>query len=141
MRSNHEKFPFVRYRPEGSPERCFAVERAARRSLDPGIPRPGGSCHRSSPNGRGNANRQPYFSGWAFNPTAQRSQLRVVAKDEEDRVLYEQHGSDTSFGRKLDVHELPDGRYSILLKVGRTQHRFELVLHSTRQHLAKISSY
>ena len=81
------------------------------------------------------------FRVWAFNPTAQRSQLRVVAKDEEDRVLYEQHGSDTSFGRKLDVHELPDGRYSILLKVGRTQHRFELVLHSTRQHLAKISSY
>ena len=81
------------------------------------------------------------FRVWAFNPTVQRSQLRVVPKDEEDRVLFEQHGSDTSFGRKLDVHELPDGRYSILLKVDRTQHRFELVLHSTRQHLAKISSY
>ena len=54
----------------------------------------------------------------------------MVAKDEEDRVLYEQHGSEISFGRKLDVRELPDGRYSSILKVGRTLHRFDLVMLS-----------
>lgn len=73
---------------------------------------------------------------WACNPGCQRGQVQLV--DAEHRVLFEQFSSAVSFGQNLNLRELPDGRYTFVVTIGREVHRFGLALSSTQQRVAVL---
>ena len=74
---------------------------------------------------------------WGCNPARRAGRVRVV--DENGQVLYEQRSSALSFGGLLNLSNLPDGRYALVVEIGREQHRFAVQLRSTRQRLAEVS--
>ncbi len=79
------------------------------------------------------------FRVWGCNFTSQPGRVRLIATDEADRVLYQQHSSATNLGGQFDLRQLPDGHYAFLIKIGAEEHRFDLHLHSNSERLVEIS--
>ena len=75
---------------------------------------------------------------WANNLAARRGRVRVI--DRSNRVWYDQTSSARSFGQLLNLSELPDGNYAIVMEIGREERRFDLQLHSTSQRAATVSA-
>lgn len=73
---------------------------------------------------------------WASNPASKHAKVQLIGAD--NRVWYEQFSTAHSFGQRLDLSELPDGRYAIVVNIGRDAHRFDLRLHSTEQRVAEV---
>ena len=78
------------------------------------------------------------YQVWVSNPAGRHGRLQVI--DTSNKVWYEQTGSARSFGRLLNLSELPDGNYAIVMEIGREKHRFDLQLHSTSQRIAAVSA-
>ncbi|HEX8326352.1 MAG TPA: hypothetical protein VF629_02340 [Hymenobacter sp.] len=75
---------------------------------------------------------------WACNPTAKPSFIRLV--DKKGLIYYEQFSSAVNFGRQLNVGELPNGEYALLVKVGKETHRFDLRVKSESRRWAEVTT-
>ncbi len=74
---------------------------------------------------------------WGSNPAHRGGRVRVV--DERGQVLCERFSSATSVGGLFDLSDLPDGRYALVVEIGREKHQFDVQLRSTEQRLAELS--
>ncbi|KAA9333004.1 hypothetical protein F0P96_08445 [Hymenobacter busanensis] len=63
------------------------------------------------------------------NPTLQRGRVQLVRLS-DNKLLYQGISSRPSFGRKLNVQELPDGQYAFVVKLGAETHRIDLNLQT-----------
>lgn len=75
---------------------------------------------------------------WASNPAAKFGSVCLVSED--GRTLYQQYSHDISFGRKLNVADLPDGKYGIVVRIGKDLHRFDLTLQSTSKRWSEVKA-
>lgn len=75
---------------------------------------------------------------WACNPACKPGFVRLV--DAKGRIYFEEFSSAVNFGRKLNVKELPDGQYALLVQIGRETHRFDLKMQSESRRWAEVSS-
>lgn len=73
---------------------------------------------------------------WACNPAARPGAIRVV--NNRGQVCFEEYSSAISFGRRLDFAELPDGKYAIMVKIGRDMHRFDVTMQSSARRWAEV---
>ena len=76
------------------------------------------------------------FQVWAYNPDGRYGRVQLV--DNSNNVLYEEGSSAIHFGSRLNVSDLPDGRYVFMVRIGREEHRFGMQLHSTSQRLVQV---
>jgi hypothetical protein len=75
---------------------------------------------------------------WACNPTAKPGFIRLV--DKKGLIYYEQFSSAVNFGRQLNVGELPNGEYTLLVKVGKETHHFDLNMKSESRRWVEVTS-
>ncbi|MBD2723044.1 hypothetical protein [Hymenobacter armeniacus] len=73
---------------------------------------------------------------WACNPAAKPGFIQMV--DDKGTVYFEQYSSATNFGRKLNFSELPNGKYTILVKIGYDEHRFSVNMQSSSRQWADV---
>ncbi|GAA4390791.1 hypothetical protein GCM10023186_39380 [Hymenobacter koreensis] len=73
------------------------------------------------------------------NPARQLGRLQLV-RTTDGAVLYQKSSSDGSFGEKLNVRNLADGRYALVVKLGTDTHRFGLDLQTTQTRSASLLS-
>ncbi|MFD1470394.1 hypothetical protein ACFQ48_19355 [Hymenobacter caeli] len=74
---------------------------------------------------------------WGCNPARLAGRVQVLG--DNGAVLYEQRSSALSFGGLLNLSDLPDGRYALVVEIGREKHRFGVQLRTTEQRLAEVS--
>lgn len=72
------------------------------------------------------------------NPTQQRASLQLVRLT-DGAVLYQELSSRPSFGQKLNVGNLADGQYAVVVKLGAATHRYTLQLRTTTQRSSLLS--
>ncbi|MCA8832476.1 hypothetical protein [Hymenobacter pini] len=73
------------------------------------------------------------------NPAQATCRLQVV-RTADGAVLFEKTGQTMTFGEKLDVSSLADGRYAVVVKMGPETHRFNLNLRTTQTRSASLIS-
>jgi hypothetical protein len=73
------------------------------------------------------------------NPAQLPSRLQLV-RTTDGTVLYEKTSTAPSFGEKLNVGHLADGRYAVVVKRGPDTRRFALDLHTTQTRSARLIS-
>ncbi|RTQ48533.1 hypothetical protein EJV47_16305 [Hymenobacter gummosus] len=73
------------------------------------------------------------------NPAQLPSRLQLV-RAADGAVLYEKASTAPSFGEKLNVQQLPDGRYAVVVQRGPDMRRFALDLHTTQTRSARLIS-
>ncbi|TLM87883.1 hypothetical protein [Hymenobacter jeollabukensis] len=73
------------------------------------------------------------------NPAQLPGRLQLV-RATDGAVLYEQASTAPAFGQKLNVGQLTDGRYAVVVQLGSATHRFALDLHTTQTRSARLIS-
>jgi hypothetical protein len=73
------------------------------------------------------------------NPAQVPGRLQLV-RAADGTVLYQKTSTAASFGDKLNVRNLADGRYAVVVKLGAATRRFALDLHTTQTRSAQLIS-
>ncbi|RTQ48538.1 hypothetical protein EJV47_16330 [Hymenobacter gummosus] len=72
------------------------------------------------------------------NPAQRRARLQVV-RISDGAVLHEESSRKPSFGEKLNVKQLPDGDYALVVELNNTTHRYPINLRTTVQRNTMVS--
>lgn len=72
------------------------------------------------------------------NPGLQRGCLQLV-RVADGAVLYQEVSTLPSFGQKLNVANLDDGQYAVVVSLGKSTHRYTLHLRTTTQRTTDLS--
>ncbi|AYA36797.1 hypothetical protein D3Y59_06835 [Hymenobacter oligotrophus] len=66
------------------------------------------------------------------NPAQQTGRLQLVRLP-DGVVLYESSSRKPAFGSKLNLQELPNGNYALVVQLGKEQRRYPMQISSTEQ--------
>ena len=64
------------------------------------------------------------------NPAQQATTLRLLRQSDQT-VLYEQQSRLPACGQQLNLRNLADGHYAVLVRIGRTDYRYDLLIQTT----------